>query len=105
MSDNLLEIESTSHLRYVLDANSNVVVTFTQPRTCVPCRRFKPHLEKTSEQVTDAVFAVVDLDQVPEAVTLYGIQGVPTVMLYRDGAYVKNLQERTVLKLIPEISS
>jgi hypothetical protein len=35
----------------------------------------------------------------------FGVQGVPTVMLYRDGEYVKNLQERTVIKLLAEIQS
>lgn len=102
---NLIEVSSVSELREVLEQCSKVVVTFTQPRTCVPCRQFKPHLEKTAEQADDVAFAVVDLDKVPDAISEFDVMGVPTVKLFNDGVFSQNLQSRTVLPLLNEINS
>lgn len=101
----MLEVESMTHLQSVLTENDGVVVTLTQPRTCVPCRRLKPHLEKAAEQRQDLVFVVVDLDIVPEAISKFELMSVPTVKLFRAGEFEKNLEARTVLPLLSEINS
>ena len=103
-------IEDKDRLTAVLLSNPQVVIDFTAPSWCVPCQRFAPHYEKAAESaslqsniVGLTKFVAVDVDKCPWAMLDYGVQGVPTVVLYRQGEYVKHLQERTVIKLLNEI--
>ena len=52
---------------------------------CPPCRRFGPIFEKVSDLHPDAVFAKVDTDDQPELQARYGINSIPTLVVYRDG--------------------
>jgi thiol-disulfide isomerase/thioredoxin len=97
-------IEDKDRLLTVLASSPDVVIDFTAPSWCIPCQRFAPHYEKAAGN-SDAKFVAVDVDKAPWAMLDYGVQGVPTVMLYRDGKFEKNLQERTVIKLLTEIQS
>ena len=103
MSD-VIYISDKDELEKVLSDNPEVVVKFTAPSWCGPCRQFAPHFETASEK-SDALFVSVDLDEAPWAGEAFGFRTVPTVMLYRDGNYVKNLQERTVIRLLKEIDN
>lgn len=96
-------IEDKDRFLTVLDSHPVVVIDFTAPSWCHPCQQFAPHYEIAAGK-SEAKFVAVDVDKAPWAMLDYGVQGVPTVMLYRDGKYEKNLQERTVVKLLAEIS-
>ena len=98
------EVESMTQLKSVLMENDTVVVMFTQPRTCVPCRQFKPVWEAVSEMMPDLAFAAVDLDNVPEAMAEYSLMSVPTVMLFENGEHSRDLRERTAIKFKNELS-
>ena len=52
---------------------------------CGPCRQFAPVFERASERNTDAVFAKVDTEAEPELAQMYGINAIPTLVVYRDG--------------------
>jgi thiol-disulfide isomerase/thioredoxin len=97
-------VEDKDDLLVILASHQDVVVDFTAPSWCIPCQRFAPHYE-TAAGKSDAKFVAVDVDKAPWAMLDYGVQGVPTVMLFRDGKFAKNLQERTVIKLLTEIQS
>ena len=98
--DNLTDIEDT-----ITESIQDVVVLFTAPSWCVPCQRLHPHWVKTAEQ-TDAVFVEIDIDKAePVVSTYYGVMSVPTIKLFSNAEYVRDLKSRTVLKLIEEISS
>jgi thioredoxin-like negative regulator of GroEL len=99
----MLEVESTTQLQSALTENDGVVVMFTQPRTCAPCRQLKPHFVNASEK-SDLAFVVADLDKMPDAVVEFGIQSVPQVLLYRDGQFVKHIQGRTVVQILSELT-
>lgn len=103
MSD-VVDLVTKEELESVLAENSRVVVDFHALATCVPCQRLKPHFEKAAENVQGTKFVAVDLDKSPWAVSDYGVMSVPTVMLFEDGKYVKNVQERTAIRLIGELS-
>ena len=103
MSD-VLWIEDADELRDLIDSAQEVVLEFTAPSWCQPCKRFAPHFDAAAVK-SDATFIAVDVDKVPEAAVEYGVKGVPTVMFYRNGDYVKNLQERSSIKLLNEINS
>ncbi len=101
---NIVKIQDEGELHDLLNSEHEVVLKFTAPAWCRPCQQFAPHYEAASEKATETTFVAVDVDNAPWAMQSYGVRGVPTVMLYRDGEYIKNLQERTVVKLLSEIN-
>jgi len=51
---------------------------------CGPCRTFGPIYEKASERHADAVFAKINTEDQPELAGTFGIQSIPTLMVFRD---------------------
>jgi thioredoxin 1 len=52
---------------------------------CGPCRAFAPIYEKAAAKHPDLVFGKVDTDAEPALAGDYGIQSIPTLMVFRDG--------------------
>lgn len=107
MSD-VLWIEDRSEFQDLLDTEPVVVVDFSAPAWCIPCQRFAPHFDAASEK-SDATFVAVDVDKADWAMVDFGVRGVPTVKLFKNGQFVtdlvKNPQDKTVIKLLNEISN
>ena len=51
---------------------------------CGPCRTFAPIYEEASARHADAVFAKIDTDEQSELAGKFGIQSIPTLMVFRD---------------------
>lgn len=53
---------------------------------CAPCRMLAPVIEKIAEQYDGKlVVGKVDIDEQQELAIRYGIQSIPTVILFKDG--------------------
>lgn len=57
---------------------------------CGPCKRFAPIYEKASEEYGDVVFAKLDTEANPGLAGQLGIEGIPTLMAFREGVLVFN---------------
>ena len=57
---------------------------------CGPCKRFGPIYEKASEEYADVMFAKLDTDANQELSGQLGIEGIPTLMAFREGVLVFN---------------
>ncbi len=57
---------------------------------CGPCKRFAPIFDKTSDAHDDIVFAKLDTDANQELASSLGIEGIPTLMAFREGVLVFN---------------
>ncbi len=56
---------------------------------CGPCKMMKPVLEQLKQKVGASVTIIkVDVDKSPRAAAAYGIQGVPTLILFKKGNIV-----------------
>jgi thioredoxin 1 len=55
---------------------------------CGPCKQFAPVYERASEQHPDLTFTKVDTEADQELAGAYGIQSIPTLVIYRDGVPV-----------------
>lgn len=99
----VLWVEDQNELEEIIAENYKVVVDFTAPAWCRPCQQFASHFETAAEK-SDAVFVAVDVDKAPWAGVEYGVQSVPTVMLFDTGMYEKHLLERSVVRLLGEIA-
>jgi len=53
---------------------------------CGPCKQLGPILEEISNEMSDqVVFAKHNIDDHPNQPTKYGVRGIPTMLLFKDG--------------------
>ena len=69
----------------VLGAGKPVLVDFWA-EWCGPCRMIAPALEELSNELGDQVRIVkLNIDENPEAPGRFGVRGIPTMILFKDG--------------------
>ena len=69
----------------ILKADQPVLVDFWAP-WCTYCRRIAPAFDKIAEQQENKlVFAKVNVDEAPEIAEKYGIDTIPTLLLFKNG--------------------
>ena len=69
----------------VLGADGPVLVDFWA-EWCSPCKQVAPSLEEISEEMAGRLaIAKIDIDENPMTPSKYGVRGIPTMMLFRDG--------------------
>ena len=65
--------------------SSSAVVKFGAT-WCGPCQALKPVMEKISDEMSDKFkFYDHDIDSGPNSPTKFGVRGVPTVMIFKNG--------------------
>ena len=53
---------------------------------CGPCKQIGPTLEEISDEMKDQVtIAKHNIDNEPNTPTKYGVRGIPTMLLFKDG--------------------
>jgi thioredoxin 1 len=69
----------------VLKADVPVVVDFWA-EWCGPCKMIAPHLEELANDKGEQIrIAKVNIDDNPMTPTKYGVRGIPTLMLFKNG--------------------
>jgi thioredoxin 1 len=74
--------------REVLQAEGLVLVDFWAA-WCPPCRRLAPVIDALATEYEGRLAVTkVDIDENPQLAQRYGIQSIPTLILFRDGRAV-----------------
>jgi thioredoxin reductase (NADPH) len=73
------------------ESDRPIAVLYTSP-TCGPCRSLKPIFNSVVQEYTGKVHYVeIDIEQDPEIAEAAGVNGTPTMQLFRDKERVQNV--------------
>lgn len=79
-------ITDDSFANDVLEADGPVLVDFWA-EWCGPCKMIGPALEEISDELAGKVtIAKLNIDDHPDAPAKFGVRGIPTMILFKDGA-------------------
>jgi len=85
VSDLVLHVSDAEFNETVIKASGPVLVDYWA-EWCGPCKMIAPVLDEVAAEYKDKLtVAKVNIDENPEAPQHYGVRGIPTLMIFKDG--------------------
>ena len=85
ISESVREVNEHDFDQVVFESRTRVLVDFWA-EWCEPCRTLGPIVELAAEQYADAAHVFkLNVDDSPAVMERYGIQAIPTLILFQDG--------------------
>ncbi len=85
MSEHVREVSDENFEHDVIGASEPVLVDFWA-EWCAPCRMIAPTVEAVAKEYEGRAHVVkLNVDDNPNVAQRYGIKGIPTLILFRDG--------------------
>lgn len=90
-AENLTELSDASFEAEILQSSTPVLVDFWAP-WCGPCRVVGPLVEELAQQYQGRIkVAKMNVDNNPVTPGKYGIRGIPTLILFKNGEAVDQI--------------
>jgi thioredoxin 1 len=90
-SDKVKEISDTNFKQEVIDSDKLTFVDFWAP-WCMPCKAIAPVIEELASTYDGKVkFAKLNVDDNPATASTYGVRGIPTMILFKNGSVVDQI--------------
>ncbi|MDY6823219.1 MAG: thioredoxin [Thermodesulfobacteriota bacterium] len=91
MAGNVMEISDNNFENEVLQSDKPVFVDFWAP-WCGPCKAIGPVVEELAADFDGQIkFAKCNVDDNPATPTKYGIQAIPTLILFKGGEVAEQI--------------
>jgi len=85
VSDSVLHVTDSNFDELVLKAGAPVLVDYWA-EWCGPCKMIAPVLDEISKDYSGKItVAKLNIDDNPATPAHYGVRGIPTLMLFKDG--------------------
>ena len=85
MSDNIIHVSDDSFEQEVLQSEMPVLIDYWA-EWCGPCKMIAPVLDEVASEYADKIRgAKLNIDENPATPPKYGIRGIPTLMLFKNG--------------------
>lgn len=86
-----INVSDDSFQHEVLESDQPVLVDFWA-EWCGPCKMIAPVVDELAHEYDGKVkFAKVNVDDSPKTALEYGIKGIPTMLIFKDGEPVKQV--------------
>ena len=88
MSDAILTLTDEEFESRVINSKKPILVDYWA-EWCGPCKMIAPILEEVADEMSDKVLiGKLNVDENSQTLPKYGIRGIPTLMLFKDGNVV-----------------
>ena len=88
----IVDVSDQNFEEEILRSDKPVIVDFWA-EWCAPCKQITPILKDLAEEYGDRVKVVkMDIDANPKTPGDYGIRAIPTILSFKDGKVVEQLQ-------------
>ena len=85
MNDKILAVTDASFEADVINSSQTVLVDFWA-EWCGPCKALAPVLDEIADEYDGkVVIAKINVDENDQTPPKYGIRGIPTMLLFKDG--------------------
>ena len=91
MAGNVVEVSDAEFESSIIQSDKPALVDFWA-EWCQPCKMLAPTVEEIAGEYLDKVtVAKVNVDDNPQTATKFGIRGIPTLLLFKEGKVVQQL--------------
>ncbi len=91
MSENVLEFKDDEFDSQVINANTPTMVDFWAD-WCAPCKMMAPAVEQLASEYAGRLrVGKLNVDENPKTATRFGIRGIPTLLIFKEGDVVEQI--------------
>lgn len=84
-------VKEITSSEFTKEVSEGLVLVDFFSTTCTPCKILLPQLEQLSSEREDVKIVKVNIEESPDLTSNFGIMGVPTLLLFKNGEPVDKL--------------